>query len=718
MTGQADGQIRARLIFPPLVLPVSPYLAPALLKACLERAGHSVDLDDVNLTFFDNFVSRASLTRMSATLADRARRFQEREALTAADHYRQIVMLLGLADARFAAAHVDDAKNTLRDPARFFVKSSYNRAVETIERALKAISAVYFPSELTTEGFRSRFSLFSAADILAFLDATEENVFDAFYRAYYLDVIDWTAYDLVGLSVAFPDQVLPAFTLARLIKQRAPRTFICLGGNFFSRVSAGLRESAALFDVVDGIVASEGESIIVSLAEALSGNRDVTRVPGLYFRCGGEVAANPPPRSVKARDLPTPSFDGLPLASYLAPEPIFPLLTFKGCTYGECTFCDHHVNYARLSGRPADAVARDVALLQQRHGARLFNFVDEEMPPRHAVGVARAVGTRVPGNIRWMGYAIYRAEWAAADWAVIRASGCREMLFGFEAAAPRILAHMKKPLTIDDVRRITQDLNSIGIASRVNIIVGFPGETDVEAAQSRDFFLEAAELFDVPGTLIAFHPFLLVRNAPMMAAATGRAIADIGDDQPLALHYPYAVERLPEAYRDHTEGTLIGCEDAFRLAKTFARSIDAAYRSAGDPVWRLHRFAYISHRDLGVLRRPASSPAASPRTGELAPIHTEVLITCFDPAANGAEITAARAECESYEFWMNFKSRDERVMQLLGKATPVRAGAMTPYVWHVGADDNGHLVTLFQPIASAAEAAPPSAQAGLAAIFD
>jgi hypothetical protein len=699
MTNRAEGSIRARLLFPPLVFPVSPYLAPALLKACLERAGHTADLDDVNLAFFDRVVAGASLRQTGAALAERVDQFHARDALSAAEHYRHLVALLGLADARYATVHVEDAKSTLRDPARFFMKAGYNRAMETIERALTAISALYFPSELSTEGFRSRFSPFSAAEILAFLDAADENVFDAFYRSHYLDTIDWAAYDLVGLSVAFADQVLPAFTLARRIKERAPCAFICLGGNFFSRVKGGIGESAALFDVVDGIVASEGESIIVLLAEALAAGRDIVRVPGLFFRRGGAVTSNPPPRPLKARDLPTPSFDGLRLASYLAPEPMFPLLTFKGCTYGECTFCDHHVNYARLSGRPAAAVAQDIASLQQRHGARLFNFVDEEMPPRHAVGVAREILARVPSPVRWMGYAIYRPEWTAADWGVIQASGCREMLFGFESAAPRILARMKKPLAIGDVVRITRDLNAVGVASRVNIIVGFPGETDAEAAQSRDFFLAAADLFDVPGTLVAFHPFLLVRNAPLMAAESGRAIADVPPDQLLALHYAYSVERLPDADDGPAEGIAIRCEDAFRLAKAFSRAVDAAYCGGGDPVGRLHRFPYICHRDLGELRRSAPVRDPGVRTRELAPLHTEVLITRFDPAANGAEIAAARSDCESYEFWMNFKSRGDRMMRLLGAAQPVHAGAMTPYVWHVGADDQGQLVTLFQPIA-------------------
>jgi hypothetical protein len=347
-------------------------------------------------------------------------------------------------------------------------------------------------------------------------------------------------------------------------------------------------------------------------------------------------------------------------------------------------------------------VAQDIASLQQRHGARLFNFVDEEMPPRHAVGVAREILARVSGPVRWMGYAIYRPEWTAADWDVIQASGCREMLFGFESAAPRILARMKKPLAIDDVIRITRDLNAVGVVSRVNIIVVFPGETDVEAEQSRDFFLAAADLFDVPGTLVAFHPFLLVRNAPLMAAA-GRTIAEVPDDQPLALHYPYAVERLPDSDDGAVEGIAIGCEKAFQLAKAFSRAVDEAYHSDGGPVGRLHRFPYVCHRDLRDLRPPAAAPRAPTR--ELAPIHTEVLLSRFDPAANGAEIAAARADCESYEFWMNFKSRGDRVRCRLGAAEPVSAGAVTPYVWHIGSDSDGRLVTLFQPVVVAGAAA-------------
>lgn len=660
---------RALLLFPPHVLPWSPYLAPALLTAYARQHGFDVDQRDLNLPYFERLLSRSACGEAAARLESLAAALERRPRLSAAELYRLRLLVEGIGDAEYAMEHVEEAKAILRS-RRFFDVEAYRWAMGVIDLALAAASARWFPSELNSEGFRSRCSPFSVTESLAFAEAEGENPFLEFYREI-LPALRLESYGFIGISVAFADQVLAAITLARQIKARHPSAFVCLGGNFYSRVGPGLGSAQELFTIADAVVVGEGERPLVSLLTALANSTPDAAIPGVVRWSGGRMTYTPNRESVPARDLPTPEFDGLDLNGYLSPEPVLPLLTFKGCSYGKCAFCDHHVNYLAVSGRPGAKVADDIAALARAHGCRSFTFVDEEMPPAHAEAVARAIVERRLPEVRWMGYAVYSRNWTRERWKLLARSGCREMLFGFESASKRVLEMMKKPHSPDEVVRITGDLNAVGIASRINVIVGFPGEIEEEAEMTFRFFADHRDLFDVPETLIAFHPFLLVRNGPLARSEVGRRIVRLRREQPLSLHYAYDVTGLADLAPGG--GRLVDAHGAFELAREYAERLSALYGKTCYPVRRVHRFLYTAGRPPRPLRRCAEAPAAGSRASgpyEAIATPTRLTVSRFDiePAAR-TNREAARA-CEPYEFWMNMLSRKAEVARRLERAIP------------------------------------------------
>jgi radical SAM superfamily enzyme YgiQ (UPF0313 family) len=539
-----------------------------------------------------------------------------------------------------------------------------------IDLALSVASARWFPSELSSEGFRSRYSPFSVKESLAFSEAEGENPFLELYREA-LPALCLESYRFVGISVAFADQILAAVTLARQIKARHPSAFVCLGGNFYSRVAPGLDAAPELFTVADAVVVGEGERPLVRLLAALADATPDAPVPGVVRCVDGRVTYSPNSESVPAKELPTPEFDGLDLGGYLSPEPVLPLLTFKGCSYGKCTFCDHHVNYSTVSGRPGVKVADDIATLARAHGCRSFTFVDEEMPPAHAEAVARAIAEAGLHRVRWMGYAIYGRSWTRERWDLLARSGCREMLFGFESASERILKLMRKPHSPDEVVRITRDLNAVGIASRINVIVGFPSETEEEAEMTFRFFADHRDLFDAPETLIAFHPFLLVRNGPLTRSEVGRRIVRLHREQPLSLHYAYDVAGLADQAAGG--GRLVDAHGAFELAREYAERLSALYGKTCYPVRRVHRFLYTAERSLQPLGSRLSAPAAESHafgSSEAVATPTRLAVSRFDLRHAARSSREAALACESYEFWANMLSRGAEVMRRLERAAP------------------------------------------------
>jgi hypothetical protein len=655
-------------------MPWSPYLAPSLLKAYAHRHGFELEQHDLNLPFFEQLLSPAHLAETAKALERVIFELGAQGQLSPQELYRLRVAMKGMGDAEYAAQNVEEAKAIFRGQ-RFYDVKAYRWAMDVLELALSSESALWFPSELTTEGFRSRYSPFSANEILTFCEAPGENPYLPFYERI-LPALELGTCDFVGLSVAFTDQVLPALSLAKRIKELAPQVFICMGGNFYSRVGPGLEESPELFEHVDAIVVGEGELPLVRLLSARREGREDEDIPRVARRRNGRVRLVPAGReSVSARDLPVPDFNGLELRTYLSPEPVLPLLTFKGCSYGKCTFCDHHVNYAVVSGRPGHKVAEDVEALARKYACRSFTFVDEEMPPVHAEAVARALLEPGRPEVRWMGYAIYGKNWSRERWELLARSGCREMLFGFESASERVLELMKKPISLEQVERITRDMNEAGIASRINVIVGYPGETEEEAEATVRFFANRRELFDVPGTLIAFHPFLLVRNAPLAQSELGQGIVRVRQDQPLSLHYAYELEALPGA---------IPAERAFQLAKELSAKLSSLYTKSADPLGRVHRFLYSAERSLRPLAPVPDERQASPRAEaaggdeELPTTVTRVNVIRFS-LERLAEFNRETATTpgESYELWTNMLSRSAQLCSQLSAAAPSSVVAAT-----------------------------------------
>ena len=132
--------------------------------------------------------------------------------------------------------------------------------------------------------------------------------------------------ELVGLSVVFPDQVVPALALARRIRDEAgdggggrragPR--IVLGGAMMTAL--GAEELLRTCPFVDAVLPGEGEQ---GAARLCAGDR-LELVPGLIHRDGAALRENPRVAVTSLRFLPAPDFSDLPLQRYLNPTPVLP----------------------------------------------------------------------------------------------------------------------------------------------------------------------------------------------------------------------------------------------------------------------------------------------------------------------------------------------------------------------------------------------------------
>ena len=383
----------------------------------------------------------------------------------------------------------------LRDPESFYDYERYLWAGRTLEQGLRLFSAEHAPTKLSAHGFVMRYGVERSAEIVAAIGDERENPFIAYFREHTLPRLRALDPDLIGMSITFPSQAIPALTLARAIKEWKPECHVTWGGGLLAYVAEKLSRRPELWELVDSMVLLEGERPLLELCQSLGGERALSSVSNLIYRDeSGEVRYTPQAEPLDIKALPTPDFDGMPLQKYLSPELVLPLAATRGCYWGKCVFCTlYTVIGPGYRGRTVEQTVDDLRTLKERYGARHFYLAIEDLPPNMARALPRAI-LDAELDIHW--WCDARLEHDVFDQRVcdeLAASGCKRIAFGYESASRRVLERMCKGIDPERSLQLIQRARRAGISVTLYVMVGFPTETLEEARATLAAILEHRE---------------------------------------------------------------------------------------------------------------------------------------------------------------------------------------------------------------------------------
>jgi hypothetical protein len=229
---------------------------------------------------------------------------------------------------------------------------------------------------------------------------------------------------------------------------------------------------------------------------------------------------------VALRDAGTPTYAGLPLDRYLSLfEMLNPMhrlwsdgrwnkLTIAhGCYWKQCTFCDVTLDYiARYDRAPADLLVDRIEALIAETGQTGFHFVDEAAPP----AALRALAERLLARnvmITWWGNVRFENAFTPELARLLARSGCVAVSGGLEVASDRLLALMKKGVTVEQVARVTRAFSDAGVMVHAYLMYGFPTET---AQDTIDALERVRQLFAEGCVQSAFwHRFTATVHSPI-----------------------------------------------------------------------------------------------------------------------------------------------------------------------------------------------------------
>ena len=303
---------------------------------------------------------------------------------------------------------------------------------------------------------------------------------------------------IVGISTLFAPSYLSFIELAEISRAIFPDALLLGGGNLPTAV---YREIMQDTDAFDAICYGEGEKPMLQLLQVpdkqayleasptwvtrqkLSGQQefqhdfiwDLDEIPYLDYEL-----------------LDVAGYDINPTMYYYTSEKErnkgMAIMTSRGCPF-KCIFCASHKAHGRdMRYHSVERVVEDAQRLKERYGAetiiilddhfmgdrpRAFQIVDRLSQAEHKLFFPNAL-------------ALYALERNFLE--LLQRASVKQLILAVESGSDRVLKRvMKKPLKLEIVRRVANDCRDLGIYTDCNILIGLPGETKQDIADTRAF---------------------------------------------------------------------------------------------------------------------------------------------------------------------------------------------------------------------------------------
>lgn len=341
-------------------------------------------------------------------------------------------------------------------------------------------------------------------------------------------------YNIIGINSNFTPQTKMAFRTAEIAKKVNPETLVIAGGvnarNLWPRFMKN-----GFFDIV---CTTEGEKVIQEIARRFMQEAPYEGIDGTIYFKDGKPKISPAKPDTIFTDLdllPVPAWDKLPFEKYetiASPHGVdltgksyryAPIMTSRGCPF-QCTYC--HISLERfgrgeLSGdignlrlKSVPRVLQEIELLRSLGVKKLF-IEDDSLLAKKAriqeiftailnmgLTIADVNGVNLVHFFQKTKSGTLEPDRAYME--LLYNAGFQQIVFPVESGSQKVLdkyATGKLNLATMDVIKLTRIAKEIGIITPINIMIGFPHETEEEMMMSVDI---ARRLIDAGAAYVTF----------------------------------------------------------------------------------------------------------------------------------------------------------------------------------------------------------------------
>lgn len=251
----------------------------------------------------------------------------------------------------------------------------------------------------------------------------------------------------------------------------------------------------------DFLVIGEGEETTFELYNAIVNNYNFNEIDGIAFLENGTIVQTKPRTKFKELDqLPLPNRKAINMQNYLDTwktnhgQSSMTISTQRGCPY-TCKWCSTAVYGQSYRRRPANQVAEEMKMLKEKYNPDAIWFVDDVFTVSHKwlLSFKEEVlkqETIIPFEC------ITRAERLNDEiLQLLKDVGCFRIWIGAESGSQTIIDAMDRRVDVNQVKKVIQDTNAIGIETGTFIMLGYPGETEKDIKETIQYLKDANPTF-------------------------------------------------------------------------------------------------------------------------------------------------------------------------------------------------------------------------------
>ncbi len=311
-------------------------------------------------------------------------------------------------------------------------------------------------------------------------------------------------FDLVVIYTSTPTLAMDIETARRIKEAKSGITTVFTGPHVTILPEESLRMAKGAVDIV-----CRGE-FDYSVKELCEG-REWERIDGISFLSGEKVIHTPDRQIIEDLDsLPFVSQvyrRDLPISEYIIPHfksPYVSIYTSRGCP-AKCIFCLWPQTFSgqRMRTRSPRNVYEEVKWITENiPEMRELSFDDDTFTANreHAREIARLIK---PLGISWVINARANCDYETLK--IMRDSGLRHLVVGFESGSDLILRNIKKGITRERALQFNSDCRKLGLSIHGAFIMGLPGETR-ETIKDTINFAKKMDLSSIQASLASPYP--------------------------------------------------------------------------------------------------------------------------------------------------------------------------------------------------------------------
>lgn len=346
---------------------------------------------------------------------------------------------------------------------------------------------------------------------------------------------------IIGINAMFSGEWPVTRKMINLLRERFPHALIIAGGEHVTALTEFSLRSCPALDIV---VRGEGEHILVDLLDRLRANDPLHLIDGIAY-LDDQDAYQQPSGLQRVRDadtIPWPHWPEGYLEKFwkagksagVLTDRDMPMTISRGCPF-QCSFCSSpNMWTTRYVLRGVDDVIAEIKANIEKYDITSVQLYDLTAITKKRWIVEFCNRLLEEGiKLNWSVPQGTRSEILDEETlSLLKKTGCHYLVYAPESGSPRILEKIRKQVKLPNLIDSVMEARRQGLVLRINLIIGFPGETRRDVLETAWLGLKmAAKGVDETSTNI-FSPY---PGSELFGDLTSTGQLEISDEYFLAL---------------------------------------------------------------------------------------------------------------------------------------------------------------------------------------